>query len=70
MPTVKELKAELKKLGLPTDGKKADLEARLMDSLDAKPVPPDAIGKTKSFLQAKREYAKVQAYNFNKKFPR
>jgi hypothetical protein len=40
MPTVKELKAELTKLGLPTDGLKAVLQKRLDDHNPSEPQGP------------------------------
>ena len=66
MPTVKELKAELAVLNLSTDGKKSVLEHRLKLALTPKGTPKEE--QIKTFLQAKREYAEMQARDFNKRF--
>lgn len=42
MPTVKQLQADLKKRGLDTKGKKAELEARLAEDDAKKEAPEEA----------------------------
>ena len=71
MATVKELKAELEKLGLSTEGLKADLEARLENATeDAAAEGPlaDAVNAESTRMQQVRAYAKKQADAFNAKF--
>jgi hypothetical protein len=71
MATVREMKAELKALGLDPNGKKDVLLARLEEAKNAhiKASSPNE-QEVADVLRAKREYKAKQAEDFNRKFRR